>query len=72
MLDESGVKAMPSISAPNSGSLQKIRKLQVAKLGKPKKILEKTVSNRSNLADLVFKMSNGNHVFFLRSFGINA
>ncbi len=30
MLDESGVKAMPeSISAPSSGSLQKIRKIQV-------------------------------------------
>jgi len=38
MLDGSGVKAMPgSISAPNSGSLQKIRKIQVAKWDTPKK-----------------------------------
>ncbi len=38
MLDGTGVKAMPgSISAPNSGSLQKTRKMQVAKWGTPKK-----------------------------------
>jgi len=40
MLDGSGVKAMPgSISAPNSGSLLKIREIQVAKWGTPKKII---------------------------------
>ncbi len=34
MLDGSGVKAMPGpISAPNFGSLQKIRKIQLAKWG---------------------------------------
>ncbi len=34
MLDGSGVKAIPGpIPAPNSGSLQKIRKIQVAKWG---------------------------------------
>jgi len=39
MLDGNGVKAMQgSISAPSSGSLQKIRKVQVAKWGTPKKI----------------------------------
>jgi len=37
-LDGSGVKAMTgSISAPNFGSLEKIRKIQVAKWGTPKK-----------------------------------
>jgi len=37
MLDGSGVKAMPGlISAPNSGSLKKIRKIQVAKWGTSK------------------------------------
>jgi len=37
MLDGSGVKTMPGlISAPNYGSLQKIRKIQVAKRGTPK------------------------------------
>jgi hypothetical protein len=40
MLDGSGVKAMPgSISAPNSSSLQKTKKIQVAKWGTPKKYL---------------------------------
>jgi len=40
MLDRSGVKAMPGsmISAPNSGSLYKIRKIEVAKWGTPKKL----------------------------------
>jgi len=38
MLDGSGVKAMPgSISTPNSDSLYKIGKIQVAKWGTPKK-----------------------------------
>jgi len=42
MLDGSGVKTMPgSISEPNSGSLWKIRKIQVAKWGTPKKYLLK-------------------------------
>jgi len=36
MLDESGVKATPeSIPSPNSGSLQKNKKIQVAKWGTP-------------------------------------
>jgi hypothetical protein len=40
MLDGSGVKAMPGlISTPNSGSLQKNKKMQVAKWGTPKKYL---------------------------------
>jgi len=44
MLDESGVKTMPgSISAPNSGSLWKIRQIQVAKRGTPKKYFLKEV-----------------------------
>jgi len=38
MLDGSGVKAMPGlISTPNSGSLKKNKKIQVAKWGTPKK-----------------------------------
>ncbi len=38
MLDGSGVKAMPgSISTPSSGSLEKNKKIQVAKWGTPKK-----------------------------------
>jgi len=38
MLDGSGVKATPeSIPTPNSGSLQKNKKIQVAKWGTPKK-----------------------------------
>jgi len=38
MVDGSGVKAMPgSIPTPNSGSLLKNKKIQVAKWGKPKK-----------------------------------
>ena len=38
MLDESGVKAMPGyIPTPNSGSLEKTKKIQVAKWGRPKK-----------------------------------
>jgi len=38
MLDGSGVKAMPgSIPTPSSGSLQKNKKIQVAKWGTPKK-----------------------------------
>ncbi len=42
MLDGSGVKAMPeSIPTPNSGSLQKNKKIQVAKWGTPKKYLKK-------------------------------
>jgi len=42
MLDESGVKAMPgSIPTPNSGSLEKNKKIQVAKWGTPKNILKK-------------------------------
>jgi len=42
MLDGSGVKAMPEwISTPNSGSLLKNRKIQVAKWGTPKKTLKK-------------------------------
>jgi len=42
MLDGSGIKAMPgSIPTPNSGSLLKNKKIQVAKLGKPKKYLKK-------------------------------
>jgi len=42
MLDGSGFKAMSgSIPAPNSDSLQKIRKIQVAKWGTPKKKKEK-------------------------------
>jgi hypothetical protein len=37
MLDGSGVKAMPvSISTPNSGSLLKNKKIEVAKWGTPK------------------------------------
>jgi len=44
MLDGSGVKAKPgSISAPNSGSLQKIRKIQEAKWGTPKLFFEKKI-----------------------------
>ncbi len=40
MPDGSGVKAMPgSISTPNSGSLQKTKKIQLAKWGTPKKYL---------------------------------
>jgi len=40
ILDGSGVKAMPgSISTPNSGSLQKTKKIQLAKWGTPKKYL---------------------------------
>jgi hypothetical protein len=40
MLDGSGVKAMPGlIPTPNSGSLQKNEKIQVAKWGKPKKYI---------------------------------
>jgi len=43
MLDGSGVKAIPgSISTPNSGSLWKNKKIQVAKWGTPKKYLKKT------------------------------
>jgi hypothetical protein len=39
MLDGSGVKAMPgSIPTPNSGSLKKNKKIQVAKWGTPKNI----------------------------------
>ncbi len=46
MLDGSGVKAMPElIPAPNSGSLKKIRKIQVAKWGTPKKIIKKFFIN---------------------------
>ncbi len=42
MLDGSGVKAMPgSIPTPNSGPLQKNKKIQVAKWGTPKKIFKK-------------------------------
>ncbi len=42
MLDGSGVKAMPgSIPTPNSGSLLKNKKIQVAKWGTPKKVLKK-------------------------------
>ncbi len=38
ILDGSGVKAMPGmISTPNSDSLQKNKKIQVAKWGTPKK-----------------------------------
>jgi len=38
MLDGSGVKAMPGlISTPNSGSLKKNKKIQVAKWGTSKK-----------------------------------
>ncbi len=38
LLDGSGVKPMPgSIPTPNSGSLQKNKKIQVAKQGTPKK-----------------------------------
>ncbi len=38
MVDGSGVKAMPGlIPTPNSGSLLKNKKIQVAKWGKPKK-----------------------------------
>ncbi len=38
MLDGNGVKAMPgSIPTPSSGSLQKTKKIQVAKWGTPKK-----------------------------------
>jgi len=46
MLDGSGVKAMPdSILTPNSGSLYKNKKIQVAKWGKPKKnIFKKRIS----------------------------
>jgi len=41
MLGGSGVKAMPgSIPTPNSGS-RKIRKIQVAKWGTPKKNIKK-------------------------------
>jgi hypothetical protein len=40
LVDGSGVKAMPgSITTPNSGSLQKNKKIQVAKWGTPKKVL---------------------------------
>jgi hypothetical protein len=42
MLDGSGVKAMPgSIPTPNSGSLSKNKKIQVAKWGTPKKTSSK-------------------------------
>jgi hypothetical protein len=42
MLDVSGVKAMQgSIPTPNSGSLWKNKKIQVAKWGTPKKYFEK-------------------------------
>jgi len=42
MLDGSGVKAMPGlIPTPNSGSLEKNKKIQVAKWGTPKKYNKK-------------------------------
>jgi len=42
MLDGSGVKAMPgSVPTPNSGSLYKNKKIQVAKWGSPKKYFDK-------------------------------
>ncbi len=41
MLDGSGVKAMPGlIPTPNSGSLQKKKRIQVAKWGPPKNIFK--------------------------------
>jgi len=45
MLDGSGVKAMPGlIPTPNSGSLLKNKKIQVAKWGTPKKYFKKVLS----------------------------
>jgi len=41
MPDGSGVKAMPGSIPPKSGSLQKNKKIQVAKLGTPKDIIFK-------------------------------
>jgi len=53
MLDGSGVKAMPgSIPTPNSGSLYKNKKIQVAKWGTPKKIFKKK-KNASHVFDWV-------------------
>jgi hypothetical protein len=46
MLDGSGVKATPeSIPTPNSVSLQKNTKIQVAKWGTPKKYLKKLMTS---------------------------
>jgi len=53
MLDGSGVNAMPgSIPTPNSGSLYKNKKIQVAKWGTPKKYYKKAQKKERHLLSL--------------------
>jgi len=74
MLAGSGVKAMPGlVSAPNSGSLYKIRKIHVAKWGTPKKnsrplgkrkILECAMNHCKNIENKFYRIGPRLHFHF--------